>query len=103
VLGLKSEAQEPPNRGCSNDFSKTYSVDFNVDFANWPPAPEALELLRAQYGEVSVINPDEHGDGYVLFKVTGLVTYDRITSIQLDASSAMQSYGGLCESWGVMH
>ncbi|WP_055853953.1 MULTISPECIES: ribonuclease E inhibitor RraB [Xanthomonas] len=85
------------------DFSKPYAVDYNVDFESWPPAPLALEVLRSQYGGIEVIEPDEDGDGYVLFQVIGPVTYAGVISVQRRTSSTMQPFGGICESWGVMH
>ncbi|GAB3381855.1 hypothetical protein GCM10027432_09760 [Lysobacter fragariae] len=85
------------------DFSKSYAIDYNVDFETWPPAPAALEILRSQYNNVEVFEPDEDGDGYVLFQITGLVTYEGVTSVQRRTSSTMQPYGGICDSWGVLH
>lgn len=85
------------------DFSKSYAVDYNIEFEVWPPTPVALEILRSLYGSIEVFEPDEDGDGYILFQVIGPVTYEGVTSIQRLASSAMQPYGGVCESWGVMH
>jgi len=39
----------------------------------------------------------------VQFQVVGVVTYPGVTSIQRHVSAAMQPFGGMCESWGVMH
>ena len=85
------------------DFSKQYSVDYNVDFDSWPPQAAALDLLRAMYGELGLYPPDEHGDGYVKFQVLGKVSYEGVTSVQRQASAAMGQFGGVCESWGVLH
>ena len=85
------------------DFSKTHSIDFNVDFENWPPPQVALDLLRAQYGDIELFDPDERGMGYVLFRVVALATYELVTSVQKDATSGMKPYGGVCESWGVLY
>ena len=85
------------------DFSQDWSVDYNVDFESWPPADEALELLRTVYGNLSLYPPDEHGAGYVQFQVVGPVTYEGVTSIQRRVSASMLPFGGTCESWGVMH
>jgi hypothetical protein len=85
------------------DFSKSHTVDYIVDFEVWPPAAAALEILRSQYGAIEVFEPDEEGDGYVLFQITGPVTYAGVTSVQRRTTSAMQPFGGLCEAWGVMH
>lgn len=84
------------------DFSRDWSVDYNVDFEMWPPAAAALELLRATFAHVSLCPPDEHGAGYVQLQVFGPVTYEGVTSTQRQVSAAMQPFGGACESWGVM-
>ncbi|WP_133001239.1 ribonuclease E inhibitor RraB [Luteimonas arsenica] len=85
------------------DFSQDWSVDYNVDFEEWPPAEVALELLRSVYGSLSLYPPDEHGAGYVQFQVVGPVTYEGVTSVQRRVSATMLPFGGVCESWGVMH
>ena len=84
------------------DFSKPHEVDYNIDFKEWPPRPEAIELLRSTYGEVDVYEPDEHGDGYAQFKIVALVSYEGVIATQRQASIAMAPYGGICETWGVM-
>lgn len=85
------------------DFSKSWSVDYNVDFESWPPPEEALEILRSTYGEVVLYPPDEHGAGYVEFQVFGPLNYEAVTSMQRRVTALMQKFGGACESWGVMH
>jgi len=85
------------------EFGKTWAVDYNVDFEAWPPPDAALELLRSMYGALAMYPPDQGDIGYVQFQIIGPVTYERVTSIQRHASSAMQPFGGVCESWGVMH
>ena len=85
------------------DFSRSWSVDYNVDFRSWPPDQTALELLGSMYGRLSLYPPDEDGDGYVQFQVEGPVTYEGVTSVQRRVSAAMLPFGGVCESWGVMH
>ena len=84
------------------DFSKPHSVDYNIDFDHWPPPEEAIALLESMYGPVSLYDSDEHGGGYAQFQVNGPVTYDGVTSVQRTATSAMESFGGVCESWGVL-
>jgi hypothetical protein len=85
------------------DFAKPWSVDFDVDFESWPPAPAALELLGSMFGEVFVYPPEAGDAVYVQFKVVARVTYELVTSVQLRATCAMSPYGGVCESWGVLH
>jgi hypothetical protein len=84
------------------DFDEPHTIDYNVDFGSWPPRPEALDLLRAQYGSITVYEPDEHGDGYVQFRIAGPVTYESVTGVQRRTTAAMRRFGGVCESWGVM-
>ena len=84
------------------DFSKPHSVDYNVDFESWPPAQGAIELLDSLYGPVTLYDPDEHGDSYIQFQIHAPVTYEGVTAVQRKVSAAMEPYGGVCESWGVM-
>ena len=86
----------------SFDFSKPYLVDFNIDFDTWPPSATAIATLESMYGAVTLYGPDEHLDGYAQFQVHGFVTYEKVTSVQRNATAAMQPFGGVCESWGVM-
>ena len=85
------------------DFSQKWKVDYNVDFGSWPPPGAALELLRSLHGPISLYAPEEGGAGYALFQVVGPVTYESVVSIQRRTSAAMQPFGGVCESWGVLH
>lgn len=85
------------------DFSRAHTVDFNVDFSLWPPAPEAVEALKAMHGAVALHGPDGNADGYAQFQVYGPVTYEGVMGIQSRTTAAMEPFGGRCESWGVMH
>lgn len=85
------------------DFSVPHSVDYNVDFKSWPPPAAALEWLRTQFGELGLYPPDEDMGGYVEFKVVERLTYEGVTSTQRRVAVAMEPFGGICESWGVMH
>jgi hypothetical protein len=85
------------------DFSAPHSVDYNIDFESWPPPAAALEWLHAEFGELRIFPPDDEMNGYVEFKVVGPLTYEGVTSMQRRVSAAMESFGGVCESWGVMH
>jgi len=85
------------------DFSKPHSVDYNVDFENWPPPTAALDLLRDMYGKLDLYPPGENMAGYVQFQILGPVTYEGVTSVQRRVSAVMDSFGGVCESWGVMN
>jgi len=85
------------------DFQKSWIVDYNVDFEDWPPTAAAMELLRELYGELVLYPLEDDSAGYVQFQITGLVTYEGVISVQLRTSAAMRPYGGVCESWGVLH
>jgi hypothetical protein len=83
------------------DFSKSYAVDYNVDFDSWPPHPAAVDLLRSEYGNIEANESDDGEAGYVQFRIIGPVTYEGVTSVQRRVTSTLQAYGGVCESWGV--
>ena len=86
------------------DFSQSYAVDFNVDFATWPPATEAVTLLESMFGAVQQFEPEETDEsGYLFFQVHGPLSYEIVTSVQRRATSAMAGFGGICESWGILH
>lgn len=85
------------------DFSRSWPVEFNVDFEPWPPSAEELQLLEAAYGELRMYAPEEDGAGYVQFVVTGPLTYAGLMSVQNHASDLVSRFGGVCESWGVLH
>ena len=85
------------------DFSKSWTVEYNVDFESWPPPNEALDLLCSMYGHLDLYPSDSDGDGYVQFQVAGPVTYEGVTSIQHRTSVEMRPFSGVCESWGVLH
>ncbi len=84
------------------DFSKPHTVDYNVDFERWPPAPAALNHLDSTFGPIVIFDPDADGPGYVQFQVRGPVTYEAVTRMQRQATVAMAPYGGICDSWGVL-
>ena len=84
------------------DFSKTYLIDFNVDFDNWPPKQIALATQNSLVGEVTLFEPDQYGPGFAQFRFRGMVTYEKVIEIQRQVTDAMTLYGGRCESWGVM-
>lgn len=84
------------------DFSKTYEIDFSVDFDTWPPNLEAIAMLKSLVGEIALFGPEEHGPGFAQFRFRGLVSYDKVIEIQNQITEAMTPYRGRCESWGVM-
>lgn len=83
------------------DFATPASIDFNVDFAEWPPSGELLSALAQRFNQVEVHEPDEYR-GYISFIVSERVTYELVMSIQRLVSELAAPYGGICESWGVM-
>lgn len=84
------------------DFSKVYWIDFNVEFDRRPPSTEAIEAIWQAFPGAKVCGED--GDeGYVLFKVSSLLTYDLVIETQVEATRIARPFGGRCESWGVEH
>jgi hypothetical protein len=85
------------------NFDLLHSIDFNIDFDAWPPSPELIKLLRNQYSNLKVFEPDDQGSGYVQFVVESKLTYELVMFIQSSVSELAAPFGGVCESWGVMH
>ena len=86
------------------DFSKTYTIDFNIDFDVWPPGKQALEVIRKVFPDAEEVYDEEDGlSGYVIFTLTDKVTYDFVMKIQKTATELVTKYGGRCESWGILH
>lgn len=84
------------------DFSIAWEIDFMVDFDSWPPSQDAIDILEKEYGAIEVYAPDDDGDGYILFNINSPVSYDLIMDTQKKASALVLSFGGVCESWGVL-
>ena len=85
------------------DFKTSADIDFNIDFNDWPPPKKFIDDLRKQFSKVIVYEPDEHGSGYVRIIVTALVTYELVMFVQSSVSELVAPFGGICESWGVLH
>lgn len=83
------------------DFTKHYTVDFNIDFDQWPPCKEAIDAIRTAYPDAKVYDDGE--EGYILFQINSIITYDFVVETQSKATSLVAQYGGRCESWGVLH
>ena len=81
------------------DFSKSYVVEFNVDFEVWPPPLEALQILQAEFSGAEVCEDTECGGGCVLFKLISKLTYNLVIETQAKATELVDQYGGRCESW----
>jgi hypothetical protein len=84
------------------NFDSPVQIDFNIDFSNWPPAQEALQVLADRYSAISVVEPVEDFTGYVEFQLFERPTYERVMAIQAEVSGLMARFGGVCESWGIL-
>jgi hypothetical protein len=85
------------------DFDVPHVVDFNVDFQRWPPFDAALATLRQRFADVESYPSPGGRDGYVLIRTRGVLSYDWVTSVQREVPSLMKPYGGVCQSWGLLH
>lgn len=85
--------------GC--DFSKTYEIDFFVDFEDWPPSEEALAAMTAQYDELLLQDEEEEEVPCVVIKLEAKLTYEFVTETQKKLSDIVKPYGGICMDWGV--
>lgn len=85
------------------DFDKAVDIDFNIDFDSWPPSEELINMLRSHFKHVEIYSPDSSGDGYVNFVLNAVPTYELVIFIQKSVSEMAARFGGVCESWGVLH
>jgi len=85
------------------DFARAYDIDFNVDFDEWPPAKAAVSWITDHFACVFLHDPDDGSRGYVRLVVRGKVTYELVTTVQRQVSSALLQFGAVCDSWGVLH
>lgn len=85
------------------DFSTAAEIDFMVDFENWPPPNEAIDLLAKKFGSVEVYEPEDDGEGYLLVQVCDRVSYELLIHYQDEISLIMGKFSGWCDSWGVMN
>ncbi|MYM67077.1 hypothetical protein GTP45_09575 [Pseudoduganella sp. FT55W] len=58
------------------DFDATVDIDFNIDFDDWPPSAELIELLREKFAVVRVYESDDLGSGYIQLVLNERVTYE---------------------------
>jgi hypothetical protein len=85
------------------DFSKSYAIDFTVDFDQWPPAPEALKTLAQAYPGLREYVDDETNRGSVIITINSVLDYDLVIEMQSRLGSMVEAFGGWCDSWGVLH
>lgn len=88
------------------DFQKEWTVDFNIDFSEWPLLLEKEEEVRKQLPGCEFYDPDEEiedSTGYVLIKYESKISYDYVIEKQNELTKKMKPLGGWCDSWGVMH
>jgi hypothetical protein len=83
-----------------DDLAAPRPIDFNIDFADWPPSPEALAMLKARYAHLELVEPETDFDGYVLLKLTAPLSYEFVVGVQNEVSDLMAPFGGVCDSWG---
>lgn len=85
------------------DFSKVYTIDFNIDFDQWPPSAQAVQIINDTFPGAKVYADDDGKGGYVLFKLKAKPTYELVIQTQAKASTLVATFGGRCESWGILH
>ena len=85
------------------DFSKPCLIDFDVDFKEWPPNEAALRILEREYPSTMVYESTEENKGYIEFQMFELLSYELVIRTQEYVTKLMKPFGGVCESWGVLH
>ena len=89
------------------NFDDEVDIEFIIEFKHWPLSRDEKVAIQQLYANCDFIDPDqydiENGDlfGYVAFSVTHKVEHEFIVSTQKTASSQMEKFGGLCDSWAV--
>ena len=84
------------------DFDKVHAIEFNIEFRDWPPSNDALIKVKNLYQNVRSVDPDGDFPGYFEVTVHEKVTYPFVIKTQVDLTTLVTSFGGFCESWGVM-
>lgn len=84
------------------DFEEPCLIDFNVDFDCWPPSDAAMQMLYEMHSNSKAISLEGEG-GYVCFHIHARLSYELVVNIQRLVSERMASFGGVCESLGVLH
>ena len=83
------------------DFAKPRDIDFQIDFAAWPPPDEAIATLERDY-TVQRYEPEGDGSGYLQITIFAMLTYDFVIAMQDNFSRQLSPFGGRCECWGVL-
>ena len=84
------------------NFEQEQEIEFMVDFDSWPPPEGAIDTLQKEYGNTEVYPPEDDLEGYLLFKIKSILTYELVINAQNQASKITKKYGGICEAWGVL-
>jgi hypothetical protein len=83
------------------DLSKAYAIEFYVDFEDWPPADEALDVLKGTFGDVALQDDEEDEIPCLRCKIVGPLSYEFVTETQAKITEAVKAFGGYCADWGV--
>lgn len=85
------------------DFDAEHAVDFFVEFSDWPPPTRAIEILNARFEKVEIVEATRDEPGYVVVISRSRVTHCFVVDMQESLSVLMESYGGVCNAWGVLN
>ncbi len=85
------------------DFAVATDIDFNVDFETWPPSGDAIESLYLSYNSIEIYKPEDEYEGYILITINEFLTYNFVVETQQKITKIVSRFGGVCESWGVLH
>ena len=84
------------------DFASEHVIDFNIDFASWPPPNQLVAELERRYRNVVFFEPEGAHQGYIRVQLCARISYELVTSAQREMSELARPFGGICDSWGVM-
>jgi hypothetical protein len=83
------------------DFTEPHNIDFQIDFAVWPPLDEAVAALECDY-TVERYEPETDSRGFLQVTIFALLTYDFVIGVQENLTRKLSPFGGVCECWGAL-
>ena len=90
-------------RDRSFDFEQKSTIEFNVDFDEWPPDPAALRKILQLFPCAEQYVEDGSDHGTIIVKVHTELDYRFVVDTQKTLTDIVSDFGGWCDSWGVLH
>ena len=85
--------------------SQVHTIEFNIDFTDWPPPVDAIDVLKNKYGNIKSYEPDRLNDihdGYLAVRVNSILTAEFVAEKQKQITAIVSQFGGYCNTWAVI-